>query len=250
MIGASAGLAYEGAGYGSGRLALGALAGAAFIALTSSLLGRDRELHLGALEGADALRALLVVGVMTLHSFTEGVAVGVAFGGEEAPRPWSIAVAIAVHNIPEGLAISLVLVPRGASVSSAAAAGASSPACRSPLMAVPAYLLVETFGAVLPAGLGFAGGRHGSGWWRGLTAARSAPRGPGGQRSRRRSSCPPPRWLRFSWLSSDAVGKPQADKWLVLMPVPQAASTVRSRPSRAPTGGRLQAWRRRRFLSL
>ena len=231
MIGASAGLAYEGAGYGSGRLALGALAGAAFIALTSSLLGRDRELHLGALEGADALRALLVVGVMTLHSFTEGVAVGVAFGGEEALGV-VIAVAIAVHNIPEGLAISLVLVPRGASVSSAAGWSIFS-SLPQPLMAVPAYLLVETFEPFLPVGLGFAAGAM---LWlvvrqllpEALREARAA-------RSRRRSSCPPPRWLRFSWLSSDAVGNPQADLWLVLMPVPRTPSTVRSKPEQHET---------------
>ena len=41
---------------------------------------------------------------MTVHSFTEGVGVGVAFGaGQEFGI--AIAVAIAVHNIPEGLAI-------------------------------------------------------------------------------------------------------------------------------------------------
>lgn len=94
-------------------------AGAACIALATALLGRDRALHLGALEGADAIRALMIVGVMTLHSFTEGVGVGAAFGsGKELGL--AIAIAIAVHNIPEGLAISLVLVPRGASVKSAA----------------------------------------------------------------------------------------------------------------------------------
>ena len=97
MIGASVGLAYEGAGYGSGRMLLGAVAGAMFIALTSRLLGRDRELHLGALQGADALRALLIVGVMTVHSFTEGVGVGVAFGGGEALGIF-IAIAIAAQH--------------------------------------------------------------------------------------------------------------------------------------------------------
>ncbi len=157
MIGASAGLAYEGAAVGgAGRTALGALAGAVSIALVSHLLGRDGELHLGALEGADALRALLIVGVMTVHSFTEGVGVGVAFGGGEALGV-AIAIAIAVHNIPEGLAISLVLVPRGASVKSAAGWSIFS-SLPQPLMAVPAYLLVETFEPFLPLGLGFAAG--------------------------------------------------------------------------------------------
>ena len=156
MIGASVGLAYEGAGYGSGRLVLGGLAGAAFLALAGRLLGRDRELHLGALQGADALRALLIVGVMTVHSFTEGVGVGVAFGGGEGLGV-VIAVAIAVHNIPEGLAISLVLVPRGTSVPKAAGWSVFS-SLPQPLMAVPAYLFVETFGPFLPVGLGFAAG--------------------------------------------------------------------------------------------
>ncbi|MEX0850979.1 MAG: ZIP family metal transporter [Gaiellaceae bacterium] len=156
MIGASVGLAYEGAGHGSGRMLLGVVAGAMFIALTSRLLVRDRELHLGALQGADALRALLIVGVMTVHSFTEGVGVGVAFGGGEALGVF-IAIAIAVHNIPEGLAISLVLVPRGTSVSKAAGWSVFS-SLPQPLMAVPAYLLVEVFEPFLPVGLGFAAG--------------------------------------------------------------------------------------------
>jgi zinc transporter ZupT len=157
MIGASVGLAYEGANYGPERMALGAVAGAIFIALTSRLLSRDtKQLHLGALQGADARRALLIVGVMTVHSFTEGVGVGVAFGAGQALGV-VIAIAIAVHNIPEGLAISLVLVPRGTSVSRAAGWSVFS-SLPQPLMAVPAYLFVETFEPFLPVGLGFAAG--------------------------------------------------------------------------------------------
>ena len=99
---------------------------------------------------------MLIVGVMTVHSVAEGVGVGASFGGGDA-FGLLIALAIAVHNIPEGFAISLVLVPRGTRVRSAAAWSIFS-SLPQPLMAVPAYLFVEQFDALLPVGLGFAAG--------------------------------------------------------------------------------------------
>jgi zinc transporter, ZIP family len=156
MLGASAGLWYEGSGYGVWRTAAGALAGAIFIFVCRRVIEHDRELHIGALEGADARKALLIVGVMTVHSFAEGVGIGVAFGVEET-FGLLIGVAIAVHNIPEGLAISLVLVPRGASPRAAAAWSVFS-SLPQPVMAVPAFLFVEAFAEFLPIGLGFAAG--------------------------------------------------------------------------------------------
>ena len=99
----------------------------------------------------------MIVGVMTVHSFTEGIGVGVSFGGGEALGLF-IAAAIAVHNIPEGLAISLVLIPRGVSVGRAAAWSVFS-SLPQPLMALPAFLFVETFSApLLPLGLRPAAG--------------------------------------------------------------------------------------------
>jgi zinc transporter ZupT len=156
MLGASAALFWEGADIGDVRTLVGAAAGVAFIELTRRRLGHHPELQLGILSGADAVKALLIVGVMTVHSFTEGVGVGVSFGGGEALGAF-ITTAIAVHNIPEGLAISLVLVPRGISAVRAGAWGVFS-SLPQPLMAVPAFLLVEWFEPVLPVGLGFAGG--------------------------------------------------------------------------------------------
>jgi ZIP family zinc transporter len=156
MVGASIGLLWEGWGHGPERALAGAAAGVVFIALTRRLLGRKRELHLGAFSGADATKMLLIVGVMTVHSFTEGVGIGVSFGGGET-LGLVIALAIAVHNIPEGLAISLVLVPRGVSVARAAGWSIFS-SLPQPLMALPAFLFVETFEPLLPVGLGFAAG--------------------------------------------------------------------------------------------
>lgn len=52
---------------------------------------------------------------MTAHSFGEGAGVGVSFSGQ---RGWSegllVTLAIGVHNIPEGLAISTVMAASGA----------------------------------------------------------------------------------------------------------------------------------------
>jgi ZIP family zinc transporter len=84
------------------------------------------------------------------------VGVGVSFGGGQALGVF-ITTAIAVHNIPEGLAISLVLVPRGEPVWRAAAWSVFS-SLPQPLLAVPAFLFVEASQPFLPVGLGFAGG--------------------------------------------------------------------------------------------
>jgi zinc transporter ZupT len=93
---------------------------------------------------------------MTAHSVAEGIGVGSAFGDSDR-LGLVIALAIAVHNIPEGLAISLVLVPRGTRVRTAAGWSVFS-SLPQPLLAVPAFLFVEAFAGLLPVGLGFAAG--------------------------------------------------------------------------------------------
>jgi zinc transporter ZupT len=157
MLGASVSLVLEGAHRSSGRAVVGVLVGVVFISVLSRALhGPHAELSLGSLRGEDAMKAMLIVGVMTVHSIAEGVGIGAAFGGGEALGAL-IAIAIAIHNIPEGLAISLVLVPRGTSVRAAAGWSVFS-SLPQPLLAVPAFLFVDAFASVLPAALGFAAG--------------------------------------------------------------------------------------------
>ena len=157
MLSASFGLLYEGVDYGLVRTLAGAVTGLVFIVLVRKLLQRDEHPAVFAqMTNLDASKALLIVGVMTMHSFTEGVGVGVSFGGG-IELGLFITLAIAVHNIPEGLAISLVLVPRGVSWSRAALWSTFS-SLPQPLMAVPAFIFVETFELLLPYGLGFAAG--------------------------------------------------------------------------------------------
>jgi ZIP family zinc transporter len=156
MLSASAALAIEGAHRGPLRTLVGAAVGAVVIWITHRALAGREDLRVGNLRGADARKAVLIVAVMTAHSFSEGVGVGVSYG-DGAALGIAITIAIAIHNIPEGLAISLVLVPRGTSVAAAAGWSVFS-SLPQPLVAAPAYLFVETFKPFLPVGLGFAAG--------------------------------------------------------------------------------------------
>ena len=108
------------------------------------------------MQGPDPQRALLVVAVMAAHSLAEGIAVGSSFGAGNA-RGLATATALAAHKIAEGLAISLVLVPRGARLRTAAAWSIAT-ALPEPLVAVPAFAVVEASASILPLVLGLAAG--------------------------------------------------------------------------------------------
>jgi zinc transporter ZupT len=156
MLAASLSLVIEGAGVSVVRTGLGALLGVALILAAQRWMAAHDTPSVAALKGADARKALLIMGIMTVHSAAEGVGVGVAFGGREGLGEF-ITLAIALHNIPEGLAIALVLVPRGVGIG-AAAGWAIVSSLPQPLLAVPAYLFIQLFAPVLPVGLGLAAG--------------------------------------------------------------------------------------------
>lgn len=135
---------------------VGILIGLGLILLGNQALVGANDLEIADLSGAGARKAFLILGVMTAHSFAEGVGVGVSFAGQEGLGVF-ITTAIALHNVPEGLAIALVLVPQGTPVWKAAlwAIFTSLP---QPIMAVPAFLFAEWFSLFLPVGLGIAAG--------------------------------------------------------------------------------------------
>lgn len=140
------------------RTGAGAVFGLLFILATKNFLERYEDLKVGVLGGNDARKALLIFFVMVMHSFSEGVGIGVSFGGVHgSDLGVFISASLAVHNIPEGLAIAVVLLPRGVSILTAAV-WAIATSLPQPLMAVPAYSFVHHFVPILPVGLGFAGG--------------------------------------------------------------------------------------------
>ncbi|MCM2563628.1 ZIP family metal transporter [Lutimaribacter sp. EGI FJ00015] len=156
MLAASHSLVAEGVSLDITLTLLGVLLGLGAIVLADRLLSGAGDVEVADLQGAGAAKALLILGIMTAHSFAEGVGVGVSFAGSDGLGAY-ITTAIAFHNVPEGLAIALVLVPRGSPVWKAAlwAIFTSLP---QPIMAAPSYLFVETFRPFLPIGLGLAAG--------------------------------------------------------------------------------------------
>ena len=159
MLGASIGLTWEAWLLSVPRMFIGLLLGALLVVATGWLLPEeddDAEPKIATLSNASLRKIIMVMAIMTAHSFAEGIGVGVSFGGREGFGNF-ISAAIAIHNIPEGIAIALVMIPRGVSRMKAALWSIVS-SLPQPLMAVPAYLFVLSFAPILPVGLGLAAG--------------------------------------------------------------------------------------------
>ncbi|MGM0859069.1 MAG: ZIP family metal transporter [Pseudomonadota bacterium] len=156
MLAASHSLVTEGSQIDPWLTLLGMAIGLTLILISNEIISRRGAPNVSELRGANARKALLILGIMTIHSFSEGVGVGVSYGGDGSLGLY-ISAAIAIHNIPEGLAISLVLIPRGMSVFKAGLWSIFT-SLPQPLMAVPAFLFVTWFTPFLPIGLGLAAG--------------------------------------------------------------------------------------------
>lgn len=156
MLAASFSLIMEGYDIARWMTLAGMTAGVVLVVLANRWLDNGTQVAITDLVGGKRKQMLMFLGIMTVHSFAEGVSVGVSFASTMEFGVF-IAIAIAVHNIPEGLAISLVMVPQGTSPLKAVWWSIFS-SLPQPLMAIPAFLFVEVFREYLPFGLGFAAG--------------------------------------------------------------------------------------------
>ena len=142
--------------------AVGFLAGMAFLLLIDEL---TPHLHLGA-QKAEGPRSRLSRTVMlalavTIHNLPEGMAVGVVFAGEAQGLSLSAALAvsigIAIQNIPEGAIISMPMHAEGNSRLKSFLLGTLSGVVE-PIGSVAILLLAGVLGVALPYLLAFAAG--------------------------------------------------------------------------------------------
>ncbi|WP_435175491.1 ZIP family metal transporter [Halorussus sp. AFM4] len=129
----------------------------------------DHAAEAEAIATGDLRTLVLVLGILTVHSFPEGVAIGVSFaelgfGGGIPILGFSVpllavfmTVAISIHNVPEGLAISIPM--RAMNVSKWRMVGAAVfSSLPQPIGAVVAFAFVRWAREFLPFGFGFAAG--------------------------------------------------------------------------------------------
>ncbi|SEO97402.1 zinc transporter, ZIP family [Halogranum amylolyticum] len=170
MVSASVfGLASEGLATGQHvELTGGVLAGVGLVIVAHDVI-EESTVAPQKYEEADFRKLLLILGILTVHSFPEGVAVGVAFadlGLEGGVELFGLAVpvlavfmtvAISIHNVPEGVAVSIPLRAMGVSNPRLVwwAVFSSLP---QPVGAVIAFYFVRLAREFLAFGFGFAAG--------------------------------------------------------------------------------------------
>ena len=142
-------------GVAAGSAALGAALGVGFILATHGMTGLE-TLDLGRPDPADPTAARRLVAVHALHAGSEGVAIGVAMAVDLSLGIF-MALAIAVHNIPEAALLTGATADEdGHRLRPAGLAVASN--VGQPALAVASWLLIEAVPGALPWALGFAVG--------------------------------------------------------------------------------------------
>lgn len=149
---------------GAGRWQASSIVGAGILLGAGLLLALDRVLphehFIKGLEGRQARlvrRAWLFVFAIALHNVPEGLAIGVAFGGTNAVAASALAMGIAIQDIPEGLVVAVALRVAGYGRGQSAGLGTASGLVE-PVSAVLGASVVSASALLLPWGLAFAAG--------------------------------------------------------------------------------------------
>lgn len=117
------------------------------------LMGTDTEKH----HNADLNKVLLFVAAIAIHNLPEGIAAGVGFGSGDTSRALMIAGGIALQNIPEGMVIIGPMLAAGVSPRRTFVS-AMITGIVEVVGALLGYLAVSVASAILPFALAFAGG--------------------------------------------------------------------------------------------
>ena len=155
MLGSAYALSEAGVDLGPFTAAIGALVGIAFTYATHLASGTE-DLDLNRLSETDPTYGAKVLLTSFLHSAFEGVAIGVAMV-VNLPFGIFMALAIAVHNIPEATVLCTVLRSRGATLSTAAGLSVAMNSGQV-LLAITVYAVVSAAPAAIAPVVGFAVG--------------------------------------------------------------------------------------------
>lgn len=142
----------------AGVMAVAILMGAAALLLMERWL--PHEHFIKGVEGQSSRvlrRTWLFVFAIALHNLPEGLAIGVAFAGEDPLRAGALAAGIAIQDVPEGLVVAVALLAAGYRRGLAVALGMASGLVE-PLGAVLGAAVISHTAGLLPWGLGFAAG--------------------------------------------------------------------------------------------
>ncbi|MBQ8147869.1 MAG: ZIP family metal transporter [Lachnospiraceae bacterium] len=140
---------------------LGLIAGAIFLNLMDKVTphlhhisGVDEEEHK---NNHDLNKVLLFVMAIAIHNLPEGLAAGMAFGGEDVGNALAVAAGIAIQNIPEGMIIISPMILAGIKKRRTFLIALSTGLVEV-LGTFIGYFAVNIAGSILPFALAFAGG--------------------------------------------------------------------------------------------
>ena len=119
------------------------------------LSGADQETHPADSEKLN--KVLLFVTAIAIHNLPEGIAAGVGFGGGDVSEALTVAGGIALQNIPEGMVIIGPMLAAGFKPSRTFVVAAATGVVEI-IGTLFGYFAVTVSSAILPFALAFAGG--------------------------------------------------------------------------------------------